>query len=159
MCPQCFHGSSCTGSSSMRKMLFNPFAASSSSTKEKKVDYFFTFIYWTWALYHLAQENIYNKLFVCCLTLLAEGSRGLCKHHFPSERKLFASWSLDSDLTQFHATLIFTYFFLPVSPDTPMLPSSLMLLNTAHEYLGRRSWCCNSDGALLKFYVSIGIVE
>ncbi|KAF2976306.1 hypothetical protein EK904_002743 [Melospiza melodia maxima] len=39
-----------------------------------------------------------------------------------------------------------------VSPDTPMLPSSLMLLNTAHEYLGRRSWCCNSDGALLKFY-------
>uniref|UniRef100_A0A667Z2T9 Calcineurin-binding protein cabin-1 n=1 Tax=Myripristis murdjan TaxID=586833 RepID=A0A667Z2T9_9TELE len=39
--------------------------------------------------------------------------------------------------------------------DTPMLPSSLMLLNTAHEYLGRRSWCCNSDGALLKFYVSM----
>ncbi|XP_074410703.1 calcineurin-binding protein cabin-1 isoform X6 [Zonotrichia albicollis] len=41
------------------------------------------------------------------------------------------------------------------SPDTPMLPSSLMLLNTAHEYLGRRSWCCNSDGALLKFYVQV----
>ncbi|XP_015221768.2 calcineurin-binding protein cabin-1 isoform X4 [Lepisosteus oculatus] len=40
-------------------------------------------------------------------------------------------------------------------PDTPMLPSSLMLLNTAHEYLGRRSWCCNSDGALLKFYVLV----
>ncbi|XP_035292107.1 calcineurin-binding protein cabin-1 isoform X1 [Anguilla anguilla] len=40
-------------------------------------------------------------------------------------------------------------------PDTPMLPSSLMLLNTAHEYLGRRSWCCNSDGALLKFYVRV----
>lgn len=38
--------------------------------------------------------------------------------------------------------------------DTPMLPSSLMLLNTAHEYLGRRSLCCNSDGALLKFFVS-----
>ncbi|XP_010874266.2 calcineurin-binding protein cabin-1 isoform X2 [Esox lucius] len=38
---------------------------------------------------------------------------------------------------------------------TPMLPSSLMLLNTAHEYLGRRSWCCNSDGALLKFYVRV----
>ncbi|KAL0979452.1 hypothetical protein UPYG_G00185250 [Umbra pygmaea] len=38
---------------------------------------------------------------------------------------------------------------------TPMLPSSLMLLNTAHEYLGRRSWCCNSDGALLKFYVCV----
>jgi hypothetical protein len=36
----------------------------------------------------------------------------------------------------------------------PMLPSSLMLLNTAHEYLGRRSWCCNSDGAMLRFYVS-----
>ena len=35
-----------------------------------------------------------------------------------------------------------------------MLPSSLMLLNTAHEYLGRRAWCCNSDGALLRFYVS-----
>uniref|UniRef100_A0A8C3VCR1 Calcineurin-binding protein cabin-1 n=1 Tax=Catharus ustulatus TaxID=91951 RepID=A0A8C3VCR1_CATUS len=42
-----------------------------------------------------------------------------------------------------------------VNPDTPMLPSSLMLLNTAHEYLGRRSWCCNSDGALLKFYVQV----
>ncbi|KAJ7309748.1 hypothetical protein JRQ81_007813 [Phrynocephalus forsythii] len=39
--------------------------------------------------------------------------------------------------------------------DSPMLPSSLMLLNTAHEYLGRRSWCCNSDGALLKFYVRV----
>ncbi|XP_054467151.1 calcineurin-binding protein cabin-1 isoform X3 [Anoplopoma fimbria] len=39
--------------------------------------------------------------------------------------------------------------------DTPMLPSSLMLLNTAHEYLGRRSMCCNSDGALLKFYVQV----
>uniref|UniRef100_A0A673YLN3 Calcineurin binding protein 1 n=1 Tax=Salmo trutta TaxID=8032 RepID=A0A673YLN3_SALTR len=38
--------------------------------------------------------------------------------------------------------------------NTPMLPSSLMLLNTAHEYLGRRSWCCKSDGALLKFYVT-----
>lgn len=38
--------------------------------------------------------------------------------------------------------------------DTPMLPSSLMLLNTAHEYLGRRSLCCNSDGTLLKFFVS-----
>lgn len=42
----------------------------------------------------------------------------------------------------------------PVMAETPMLPSSLMLLNTAHEYLGRRSWCCNSDGALLRFYVS-----
>ncbi|KAM9858179.1 calcineurin-binding protein cabin-1 [Aulostomus maculatus] len=39
--------------------------------------------------------------------------------------------------------------------DTPMLPSSLMLLNTAHEYLGRRSMCCTSDGALLKFYVRV----
>lgn len=36
-----------------------------------------------------------------------------------------------------------------------MLPSSLMLLNTAHEYLGRRSLCCSSDGALLKFYVIV----
>ncbi|XP_069475989.1 calcineurin-binding protein cabin-1 isoform X2 [Ambystoma mexicanum] len=42
-----------------------------------------------------------------------------------------------------------------VGTDTPMLPSSLMLLNTAHEYLGRRSWCCNSDGSLLKFYVRV----
>eukprot|EP00064_Thunnus_orientalis_P009324 superscaffoldBa00001176_g9347 len=49
---------------------------------------------------------------------------------------------------------------IPVGDDeddseTPMLPSSLMLLNTAHEYLGRRSLCCNSDGALLKFYVAL----
>uniref|UniRef100_A0A670ZW54 Calcineurin-binding protein cabin-1 n=1 Tax=Pseudonaja textilis TaxID=8673 RepID=A0A670ZW54_PSETE len=43
----------------------------------------------------------------------------------------------------------------PQEGDTPMLPPSLMLLNTAHEYLGRRSWCCNSDGALLKFYVRV----
>ncbi|XP_029475097.1 calcineurin-binding protein cabin-1 isoform X2 [Rhinatrema bivittatum] len=42
-----------------------------------------------------------------------------------------------------------------VASDTPMLPSSLMLLKTAHEYLGRRSWCCNSEGALLRFYVRI----
>ncbi|XP_029778422.1 calcineurin-binding protein cabin-1 isoform X4 [Suricata suricatta] len=42
-----------------------------------------------------------------------------------------------------------------VTAETPMLPSSLMLLNTAHEYLGRRSWCCNSDGALLRFYVRV----
>uniref|UniRef100_A0A8C5LJ11 Calcineurin-binding protein cabin-1 n=1 Tax=Leptobrachium leishanense TaxID=445787 RepID=A0A8C5LJ11_9ANUR len=39
--------------------------------------------------------------------------------------------------------------------ENQMLPSSLMLLNAAHEYLGRRSWCCNSDGALLKFYVRV----
>uniref|UniRef100_A0A8D3E828 Calcineurin-binding protein cabin-1 n=1 Tax=Scophthalmus maximus TaxID=52904 RepID=A0A8D3E828_SCOMX len=39
--------------------------------------------------------------------------------------------------------------------DTPMLPSSLMLLNTAHEYLGRRTLCCSSDGALLKFFVRV----
>uniref|UniRef100_A0A672P9Y6 Calcineurin-binding protein cabin-1 n=1 Tax=Sinocyclocheilus grahami TaxID=75366 RepID=A0A672P9Y6_SINGR len=39
--------------------------------------------------------------------------------------------------------------------DTPLLPSSLMLLNTAHEYLGRRCWCCNSDGTLLKFFVRV----
>uniref|UniRef100_A0A8C6E4B8 Calcineurin-binding protein cabin-1 n=1 Tax=Moschus moschiferus TaxID=68415 RepID=A0A8C6E4B8_MOSMO len=41
------------------------------------------------------------------------------------------------------------------SAEPPMLPSSLMLLNTAHEYLGRRAWCCNSDGALLRFYVRV----
>lgn len=41
--------------------------------------------------------------------------------------------------------------------DNSLLPSSLRLLNTAHEYLGRRSWCCNSDGALLKFFVSLKI--
>ncbi|XP_061133994.1 calcineurin-binding protein cabin-1 isoform X2 [Syngnathus typhle] len=39
--------------------------------------------------------------------------------------------------------------------DTPMLPSSLMLLKTAHEYLGRRSMCCCSDGSLLKFFVGV----
>ncbi|KAF7199778.1 calcineurin-binding protein cabin-1 isoform X2 [Nothobranchius furzeri] len=41
--------------------------------------------------------------------------------------------------------------------DTPMLPSSLMLLSTAHEYLGRRALCCSSDGALIKFF--IGVLE
>uniref|UniRef100_A0A8C7Z549 Calcineurin binding protein 1 n=1 Tax=Oryzias sinensis TaxID=183150 RepID=A0A8C7Z549_9TELE len=49
-------------------------------------------------------------------------------------------------------TVIFN--FLDES-DVPMLPSSLMLLSTAHEYLGRRSLCCSSDGALLKFFVEV----
>ncbi|XP_022096465.1 calcineurin-binding protein cabin-1-like [Acanthaster planci] len=38
---------------------------------------------------------------------------------------------------------------------TPMIPSSLMLLDTAHDYLGRRSWCCNSNGAFLRLYISV----
>ncbi|XP_033111839.1 calcineurin-binding protein cabin-1-like isoform X1 [Anneissia japonica] len=37
----------------------------------------------------------------------------------------------------------------------PCLPSSLMLLLTAHEYLGRRSWCCNDKGVFLKLHVSV----
>ncbi|XP_071956873.1 uncharacterized protein [Antedon mediterranea] len=37
----------------------------------------------------------------------------------------------------------------------PCLPSSLMLLLTAHECLGRRSWCCNDKGALLKLQISV----
>ncbi|XP_047237196.1 calcineurin-binding protein cabin-1 isoform X3 [Girardinichthys multiradiatus] len=41
------------------------------------------------------------------------------------------------------------------APETPMLPSSLMLLSTAHEYLGRRSLCCSSEGAFLKFFIRI----
>ncbi|XP_038052847.1 calcineurin-binding protein cabin-1-like [Patiria miniata] len=40
-------------------------------------------------------------------------------------------------------------------PSTPMIPSSLMLLDTAHDYLGRRSWCCNSNGAFLRLYISV----
>ncbi|XP_057600764.1 calcineurin-binding protein cabin-1 isoform X4 [Hippopotamus amphibius kiboko] len=39
--------------------------------------------------------------------------------------------------------------------EPPVPPSSLVLLSTAHEYLGRRAWCCNSDGALLRFYVRV----
>uniref|UniRef100_A0AAY5E9C3 Calcineurin-binding protein cabin-1 n=1 Tax=Electrophorus electricus TaxID=8005 RepID=A0AAY5E9C3_ELEEL len=50
---------------------------------------------------------------------------------------------------------LWTNVFTIANDDTPLLPSSLMLLNTAHEYLGRRSWCCNSDGALLKFFVRV----
>lgn len=46
-------------------------------------------------------------------------------------------------------------FVCSLEYDNPLLPSSLALLNTAHESLGRRSWCCNSDGALLKFFVSL----
>ncbi|XP_077863764.1 calcineurin-binding protein cabin-1-like [Saccoglossus kowalevskii] len=36
-----------------------------------------------------------------------------------------------------------------------LMPSSLMLLYRAHEYLGGRGWCCNSDGYLLTFYVDV----
>ncbi|KAM8866749.1 calcineurin-binding protein cabin-1 isoform 1-T1 [Synchiropus picturatus] len=39
--------------------------------------------------------------------------------------------------------------------DSPMLPYSLKLLNTAHEYLGRRSMCVHSNGAFLKFFVKV----
>ncbi|XP_070531569.1 calcineurin-binding protein cabin-1-like [Ptychodera flava] len=41
------------------------------------------------------------------------------------------------------------------SEEIKLMPSSLMLLYTAHEYLGRRGWCCNSDGYLLTFYVDV----
>ncbi|XP_072181988.1 uncharacterized protein [Diadema setosum] len=37
----------------------------------------------------------------------------------------------------------------------PMLPRSLMLLENAHDYLGRRTWCCNHEGALLKLYIRV----
>ncbi|CAN7999066.1 unnamed protein product [Ixodes hexagonus] len=35
------------------------------------------------------------------------------------------------------------------------MPSSLMLLFTAHEYLGRRSWCTTSDGVLLFLAIDV----
>ncbi|XP_029642394.1 calcineurin-binding protein cabin-1 isoform X3 [Octopus sinensis] len=35
------------------------------------------------------------------------------------------------------------------------LSSSLMLLNVAHDYLGRHSWCTRSDGELLVFFMSV----
>ncbi|XP_053384100.1 calcineurin-binding protein cabin-1-like isoform X2 [Mercenaria mercenaria] len=35
------------------------------------------------------------------------------------------------------------------------LSSSYMLLNIAHDYLGSRSWCTKSDGALLLFFMSV----
>ncbi|XP_071511667.1 uncharacterized protein [Diadema antillarum] len=37
----------------------------------------------------------------------------------------------------------------------PMLPRSLMLLENAHDYLGRRTWCCNHEGGLLKLYIRV----
>ncbi|GAB1609710.1 calcineurin-binding protein cabin-1-like isoform X1 [Argonauta hians] len=35
------------------------------------------------------------------------------------------------------------------------MSSSLMLLNVAHDYLGRHSWCTRSDGELLVFFMSV----
>ncbi|XP_061174422.1 calcineurin-binding protein cabin-1-like [Saccostrea echinata] len=35
------------------------------------------------------------------------------------------------------------------------LPSSLMLLNVSHEYLGSHSWCTKSDGKLLIFFMDV----
>ncbi|KAK3607470.1 hypothetical protein CHS0354_015617 [Potamilus streckersoni] len=35
------------------------------------------------------------------------------------------------------------------------IPSSLMLLNIAHEYLGSRSWCTKSDGAFLFCFMDV----
>lgn len=39
------------------------------------------------------------------------------------------------------------------------MPSSLMLLFTAHEYLGRRSWCTVSDGVLLFLSIEVMMKE
>lgn len=38
---------------------------------------------------------------------------------------------------------------------TGAMPSSLMLFFTAHEHLGRRSWCTISDGVLLFLFVDV----
>ncbi|XP_062592133.1 calcineurin-binding protein cabin-1-like [Saccostrea cucullata] len=35
------------------------------------------------------------------------------------------------------------------------LPSSLMLLNVSHEYLGSHSWCTKSDGQFLIFFMGV----
>ncbi|OWF49710.1 Calcineurin-binding protein cabin-1 [Mizuhopecten yessoensis] len=35
------------------------------------------------------------------------------------------------------------------------MPSYLMLLNIAHEYLARHSWCTKSNGSLLLFYLDV----
>ncbi|XP_069132021.1 uncharacterized protein [Argopecten irradians] len=35
------------------------------------------------------------------------------------------------------------------------MPSYLMLLNIAHEYLARHSWCTRSNGSLLLFYLEV----
>ncbi|XP_076114418.1 calcineurin-binding protein cabin-1-like isoform X3 [Mytilus galloprovincialis] len=47
----------------------------------------------------------------------------------------------------------------PVSPVPEELdssiPPSLMLLNIAHEYLGRHAWCTKSEGEFLLFYIGI----
>lgn len=39
------------------------------------------------------------------------------------------------------------------------MPSSLMLFFTAHEHLGRRSWCTTSDGVLLFLFVDVAMQE
>lgn len=42
---------------------------------------------------------------------------------------------------------------------TGAMPSSLMLFFTAHEHLGRRSWCTLSDGVLLYLFVDVVMQE
>ncbi|GFT23499.1 calcineurin-binding protein cabin-1, partial [Nephila pilipes] len=39
------------------------------------------------------------------------------------------------------------------------MPSSLMLLFSAHEYLGRRSWCTTADGLLLFHIIDVSMTE
>ncbi|GFQ82744.1 calcineurin-binding protein cabin-1 [Trichonephila clavata] len=39
------------------------------------------------------------------------------------------------------------------------MPSSLMLLFSAHEYLGRRSWCTAADGLLLFHIIDVSMTE
>ena len=45
-------------------------------------------------------------------------------------------------------------FISGISEESPLMSSSIMLLNSAHQMLGRRACCTDSNGALLKFYVS-----
>uniref|UniRef100_UPI00358F5181 calcineurin-binding protein cabin-1-like isoform X2 n=1 Tax=Myxine glutinosa TaxID=7769 RepID=UPI00358F5181 len=42
-----------------------------------------------------------------------------------------------------------------ISEESPLMSSSIMLLNSAHQMLGRRACCTDSNGALLKFYVRV----
>lgn len=115
-----------------------------STSDDPKEPYFFSVLPWI-VLYRIIKHE--EAAFDCMLRqhMSVGDDEGLWARRFHA----------DSDLVV-PAVVVVT---LPVSlsddSDTPMLPSSLMLLNTAHEYLGRRSLCCNSEGALLKFYVSV----
>lgn len=128
---------------------------------------FFSWLIWAWAFPTIPRSRISSRFCLGSSCIVLSNTRRLlstaCSGSICLSGMMKVCWLLVfmpsvSPCCSCHSSY-YTDWPCQVSlsddSDTPMLPSSLMLLNTAHEYLGRRSLCCNSDGSFLKFYVSL----